>query len=344
MRYLLIGITVLFLSFSCAEKKDVKPVLDQSARLDELILNSVEKMAQNINKSGFESGFEIVLDDIYLENSRVLTPLSYYLKDLIISTTLQTKLFKVIQSMKELNSKKDDMAFVVNDDSDIDGLLVMNYFIEGNVIRLTFKLNKGDSREILFAADTRIDKSLVPDSISYVPGNFTRYTNCALDAPVLAKNDFKTMIWTDKGLNGLYRKDEKMVLKVKSEKDCYVKIYHTDVNGKIQLIFPNNWEQKNFLKANQAYKIPNEKMDFEFEMGAPYGIETIRLVAQTYQFTDLESANFEGSFRQEGNANDSATAKGIYTRGITIKPVKDVENSGPIQFSEAGYTYNIIEK
>jgi hypothetical protein len=133
-----------------------------------------------------------------------------------------------------------------------------------------------------------------------------------------------------------------MRLLVKSESDCYAKIYYTDVEGKVQLLFPNAWERNNFLRAGPVYRIPNEGMVFELEMGEPYGVESVRLVAQDVQFDDLgNKADFGSSFRDEGEIKSRSAAAGIYTRGVTLKPVSGAK---AVRHSEAVTTTTVAER
>jgi hypothetical protein len=337
---LLLSVVFLYL-VSCAKaevRTTEKPVLEKSDQLEEQIVSAVDAMANAAAKDGFQ----IVIDDVKLQDSPVITPAGKYIRDLVTTCAMKSKLFSVLQTKKEFLSTTNERVLEYLTDSDFDGFLQMNYYLEGDKLRLNFRLMKAFTPEIIYAGDVRIGTNLFPESLSFLPGNYDSYRANAIGEKTVATNDFRTDLWTDRGRNALYYKGDKMQLLVRSESDCYVKIYYTDVEGKVQLLFPNVWEKNNFLRAGQVYRIPNDSMSFELEMGEPYGVESVRLVAQDVQFDDLGiGANFGSSFRDEGEIKSRDAAAGIYTRGVTLKPVA---GANTVKHSEAVTATTVAER
>ncbi len=327
----------IFISFlSCGQKETVKPsAQDNSIKLEETLYNALEKLAQNITNTSYS----IIVEDIYLENSRVLMPLSDYLKNYIMSSCYKTGLFKVVQSQKDFTAI-DDKTFVYRTDADFDGILLGKYYIEDDGIRVFFTLNKSDSRDITAVTDFKIAASLLPSHFNAKPSNYDDYKKNDQDANILEKNDFKVTLWTERGLNGIFKDGEKLVINIRSEQDCYIKLFHIGVDGSVKMIYPNKYEKNNFISANTTYKFPKPSMGFEFSLGAPYGIETIRLIAQSSQFDDLSEQNYktDNPFTDLGNITSYNQLKDIITKGLNI-----TANSKSVRKSEASYTFNIIK-
>lgn len=326
-----------FAAFSACAKAEVKPALGTTEQLEEKILASVESMANAVGKEGFQ----LVLDEVKLEDSAVVTPAGRYIRDLITTGAMRTKLFKVLQSKREFLSSTNDRSVEFLSDTDFDGFLQMNYYVEGGNLRLNLRLMRSDTPEMLYAGDTRIATNLLPSSLSFIPQNYGTYRANAVGERTVASNDFQTSLWTDRGKSALYYKGDKMILLAKTDLDCYVKIFYTQVDGEVKLIFPNAWEKNNFLKAGRVCRIPSDAMGFELEMGEPYGIESIRLVAQDAQFEDLAAGDYGDSFRSEGVVKSASLSRDIYTRGVTVKPARGLK---PVKHSESITTTTVAER
>jgi len=54
------------------------------------------------------------------------------------------------------------------------------------------------------------------------------------------------------------------------------KIYHVDVNGVAQLIWPNRFGGSGKIKAGEALKFPGPNDKFQYVLGRPYGTEYIK--------------------------------------------------------------------
>lgn len=71
---------------------------------------------------------------------------------------------------------------------------------------------------------------------------------------------FKVETWvTDKSRRD-FELGEKVVFGVEAERDCYILLINLDSKGNCQIIFPNQYHQENFIKANTTVLIPDEIM------------------------------------------------------------------------------------
>jgi hypothetical protein len=75
----------------------------------------------------------------------------------------------------------------------------------------------------------------------------------------------------DAGLNKTYFKEgEELLLSVTPSKNCYLTILNIMSDENVSTIFPNNYRKDNFVKANQVFKLPDEKdksLGIKFKVG-----------------------------------------------------------------------------
>ena len=75
---------------------------------------------------------------------------------------------------------------------------------------------------------------------------------------------------------------ESLVFEVAADRDCYILLYNVDSSGNANLVFPNQYEDDNFLPAGHRVTLPTEAMrreQFEFRFFPPAGEEAFTLVA-----------------------------------------------------------------
>jgi len=83
-----------------------------------------------------------------------------------------------------------------------------------------------------------------------------------------------------------YIDGDELKINLISNQNCYFKVYHIDINNKMQLIYPNTANKNNQLRANQQRTIPEAPVRFNVQ--EPFGQDTILVIASIMQFTDIE--------------------------------------------------------
>lgn len=211
----------------------------------------------------------------------------------------------------------------------LQGLITGRFFDIGMNVAVFVKLIDVETGTVLADTEINIPKNSIPPTVHIVPENY----NDALfiidelsEVDGASTSDLIVKTWTTRGNGGVYRDGEELVINFYSNRDCYLKIYHIDVNGNTQLIFPNDYINSNHIRAQRIYKIPDSNNPFTFILGAPYGAEFIKVVASTLQFNDIETA-----FETIGKASSSITSRGL---GVVQRQE---------QRAEALISYTIIE-
>lgn len=137
---------------------------------------------------------------------------------------------------------------------------------------------------------------------------------------LVTKKDFAVWVTTDKMA---YCKNDLMKLSVKSARDCYIRIYLINAEGDTQQIFPNAYQSENWVKQGESVTMPPVNGAFQFRMTEPFGLETIKVVASSEQFSDLKNLQFGSGeiFRSYNDLTPStAGTKGISVEAATPKP------------------------
>ncbi|HPE68997.1 MAG TPA: PEGA domain-containing protein [Thermotogota bacterium] len=97
---------------------------------------------------------------------------------------------------------------------------------------------------------------------------------------------FEVYIDLNKPQGSVYQPGEIISMTVRTTRDAYVVIYDTDPTGSTYVLFPNQYQPDNFVRANQPVKIP---YGYKMKVGEDRGKEYLQVVASTQQFTAYDS-------------------------------------------------------
>ena len=191
----------------------------------------------------------------------------------------------------------------------LQGILSGRYYDSGESVRLYLELLDLETGTIISSKEVILPKNEIPGNIHILPDNYNDAL-FILDELADLKNTGPGLLtvkaWTKRGNGGTYHNGENLVINFYSNNDCYIKIYHIDVRGKISLIFPNHIYSDNFITANRIYKIPDSRYNFNFELSPPFGTEFIKVISSIKQFQYIEE-----SFEELENISEEIVSKGL---------------------------------
>jgi hypothetical protein len=131
-----------------------------------------------------------------------------------------------------------------------------------------------------------------------------------------------TFTVTPDDLDGVYYDGEYMSMRIYSQRDCYFRIVHVDVNGTAQLIYPLAAGDNNFIRAGETRRIPDTT---RFRLGPPFGEEYILVAAYDRPFRPAQS----GGERLSGEA---------ITRGLVVEEEGAGVRMSPVATARFSYT------
>jgi len=140
-------------------------------------------------------------------------------------------------------------------------------------------------------------------------------------------------IRVNKGEGNIYQPGEPIQIQFEVNKDSYVVIYDIEADGNTFILFPNNEQRDNFVRANQTVTIP---YGYNMNVGAKQGKEYLQIVASTHQFTSYNA--WTQSFSASPFPNITKNAENdlqTYTKRIIITP----DNTVPEWTSASTYFY-----
>jgi hypothetical protein len=149
----------------------------------------------------------------------------------------------------------------------------------------------------------------------------------------IASSDFRVTIEPER-MEG-YKEGDELKLYVKSEEDCYIEIYNISEDGSTRQIFPNEqWLRShspddNFIRAGVRTVVPPDP-SFKLRISAPYGVETLKLIASTRPFGNRSRSFYQekGAFPKVGNIDDSQTVETLKyrARSVLVEPGSSEES------------------
>jgi hypothetical protein len=146
-------------------------------------------------------------------------------------------------------------------------------------------------------------------------------------------------VWTDKKE---YRDKEKMKIYIKGNKPFFAKVMHRDADGTTLQILPNPYRTENYFNGGTIYEIPSGKDQFELEVSAPFGEESIVVHASSSPLGDLDLQERGGVYQVKTAEGDI----GMRTRGLKLQAAKGSSTGkGPAasDFCEAVQTVKTMQ-
>lgn len=90
-------------------------------------------------------------------------------------------------------------------------------------------------------------------------------------------------IWPNHS-DGEYYDGDNVVLHYRTNRDAFVVIYSIDSRGRINLLFPSEPGEDNYVKAGVTYRLPDGLDDFDLVVTGPEGMENIQAIASRERF------------------------------------------------------------
>lgn len=89
--------------------------------------------------------------------------------------------------------------------------------------------------------------------------------------------------------NRVYREGDQLSVGVVSERDAYLHVLYRQADGAVFQIFPNSAQTDNRIAAKVATKIPKPGSLFVWDVGPPFGVETVKVIATSKPLPALSS-------------------------------------------------------
>ncbi len=91
-------------------------------------------------------------------------------------------------------------------------------------------------------------------------------------------------IWTDKDDGSNYYEGDNVTIYFRASEDAYVVVYDLDTRGNVNLLFPEDPSDNNYVEGGQVYMIPSPDADYELTLEGPPGDENLQVIASRDYF------------------------------------------------------------
>jgi len=104
---------------------------------------------------------------------------------------------------------------------------------------------------------------------------------------------FSLKLWLDKERGDTYTPGEKIKISFQTSRDSFVTLYNYDTEGRVKIIFPNQYSPHNFVRAGQIHSVEGQ-IDPHTRPGIEYiqGFATTRPIFLSNREKDLISKKF----------------------------------------------------
>ncbi len=292
---LMVGIGIVGVQVSGAAGGGVGPALvDMPQVLDHMLDNH------------YMPSVQVGMGSFTYADTQLPTPFARWFEDelrIALARTSKMKLFdKQVAAAMDPAIRAQYADFFGKDRA--DSILYGTYRQNDGAVLATLSLTDLATGGLIAETRYLIPMGAMPTGLSVQPSVATIQTATALSMLVpgaqsqgTPARDFSLSLATDRGIGAVYRDGEKLALYITSNKDAYLKLYHIDVNGVAQLIWPNRFGGSGKIRAGEALTFPGPSDKFQFVLGRPYGTEYIKAVASTTPFATMEAdfSDLQGS-------------------------------------------------
>jgi hypothetical protein len=207
----------------------------------------------------------------------------------------------------------------------LDGLITGSYSIWEKKVRVKVELTRIEDTTMVVTSKLIDD---IPKNVEVKPPNYDVQSNRITERVQdwfeetgakkgEPRSDFHVTIEPEK--SDVYKDGDELKLYVKSDRDCYIRIYYIQSDGTITEIFPNEYCKDNFIRANIRTPIPGNS-DFLFRIFGPdFGVETLKIVASNKQFENsTRSLNSKGPYFEIGKIDQDETLESLKSRSRSV--------------------------
>jgi len=92
-------------------------------------------------------------------------------------------------------------------------------------------------------------------------------------------SDFQVDVWLNKPRGAVYTADEELYVFLKLSESAYVYVYIIDPYGKARLLFPNKYEENNYVSAGSVRRIPDISSGYSLGISGMPGRRIIQVIA-----------------------------------------------------------------
>ena len=225
--------------------------------------------------------------------------------------------------------------FILGSEALVPTIAVLFVFILGAVGYLFFeqkqKIQNGEPETINTILGTKM-KKIIHNDISTSDDNLkvdlwaervSKDVNLSRDINVVPVKSGET-----------FKIGDKINIKFRSSKDCYLTLLNIGTSGKLTILYPNALYKDNFIEGGKLFEIPGDEYGFEYQLSGPAGIEKLKAIVTESKINLVES-----QFSPDGDMFKTVSP-GAASRDISIIE-KKVEEIPHDKWNETYFEFSV---
>jgi hypothetical protein len=236
-------------------------------------INGIVQDAVNRLASGLNTPLQVSIAPVTISGTNTPSEVSRLLYQLISASAKNNRLFQVVEPVPSLSGAP-------------TGVIGGSFTPKANAVDVSLIASeRGEQRSsvqfsIPVAELQQLGVSIEPENKVAMLERERLFSGVSF--PV--QQPVRIQAWFSSG-SMTYLHREPLDITVMVDRDCYFKVILVDTNNHEQVIFPNEDDEDNYLKAN----LPREVFKgYSYMLYDPYGSETILVVASTSQFNNIK--------------------------------------------------------
>jgi hypothetical protein len=271
---------------------------------------------------------------------------SRFLEDLIEDVAQNLSNVEIFQrdAVKNMDPAFREIYGDIFDMGTTNSFLYGQFFDETDGIRFSYEVSSLETGTQIGRGEVKIKWESIPPSVNHKPERLEEVedvlTNLQIvELPQVESNqgatsstrffkddELRLMATTNRGANPVYFDGEIMTVQLHANVNCYIKVYHIDIEGNTTLIYPNPIESSTKLPGGKLLQIPSANYPFKFRLHAPFGREYIKVLASTVPFPEINEQQL--------------TPLGTNTREIIMAGLGEAQLNGDLVESVISYSIN----
>ena len=255
----------------------------------------VRDLTQIVRPQGTgQAQVKAVLGEISYRNTEFGSPLSVFLKDRLREELSRSGAFVLVEAARlrtiaVSQSPKSDATLA--DAAGADMAIIGNYWENPNGVELFVSVRQRQGDVLLGVARAMLPAALLPQGTPVAPENIqSALANERIEdriVPLAATRPaapLKVEVWTDRGKGAIYSEGEEVLVMIRASEDAFVHLYFTDANNQTYQVFPNLYRQNARIRGGVTVTIPSLEDRFTFKVKAPFGAESLTVLASRKPF------------------------------------------------------------
>src|SRR5512147_301407 len=105
----------------------------------------------------------------------------------------------------------------------------------------------------------------------------SRYDNDRAGDPMRIDRYLDAQVWPNRD-DAEYYTGDNVVINFRANRDCFVAIYSIDSRGRVNLLFPNDPSDDNYITGGVTYHLPGSNDKYDLRIDGPSGREYLQIV------------------------------------------------------------------